>query len=195
MLKSTEFSILDTVSTKISLESENLYFCGKYVKFSRYLSQTPWVINKTRLTQSSLQEEVQKILLPFLYHSSKPIEEIEIKFHAGGREDIDVRMLKGGRPFVLEFVNPHYTFEDVTTAKILSKFQEEYPEQAKSLPEIDTTSENEEIKCRLLELYINSSTELAKVNNFSKTTPSFISNELKKAEIEKIKHYVCYIKS
>lgn len=44
-LKSAEF-----LSTKISLQSENIFFCGKYVKFSRFLSQTPWVINKERLT-------------------------------------------------------------------------------------------------------------------------------------------------
>lgn len=44
-LKSAEF-----LSMKISLQSENIFFCGKYVKFSRFLSQTPWVINKERLT-------------------------------------------------------------------------------------------------------------------------------------------------
>lgn len=29
------------------------------------------------------------------------------RFHAGGREDVDVRMLGNGRPFVLEITNPH----------------------------------------------------------------------------------------
>jgi len=28
------------------------------------------------------------------------------KFHSGGREDIDVRMLNNGRPFVMEMVDP-----------------------------------------------------------------------------------------
>lgn len=31
------------------------------------------------------------------------------KFHSGGREDIDVRMLNNGRPFVMEMVNPRIT--------------------------------------------------------------------------------------
>jgi len=31
------------------------------------------------------------------------------KFHSGGREDIDVRMLNNGRPFVMEMVNPRKT--------------------------------------------------------------------------------------
>lgn len=30
----------------------------------------------------------------------------EIYLHGSGREDIDVRMLGDGRPFILEFINP-----------------------------------------------------------------------------------------
>jgi tRNA U54 and U55 pseudouridine synthase Pus10 len=30
------------------------------------------------------------------------------KFHSGGREDIDVRMLSTGRPFALEFCSPRF---------------------------------------------------------------------------------------
>jgi tRNA pseudouridine synthase 10 len=33
----------------------------------------------------------------------------EYKFHSGGREDTDVRMLNNGRPFVMEMVNPRKT--------------------------------------------------------------------------------------
>lgn len=43
---SSKESSNETLALKLSLESENLYFCGKYVKFSRYLSQTPWLIGK-----------------------------------------------------------------------------------------------------------------------------------------------------
>ena len=38
------------IETKMELQSEHIYLCGRYVKFSRYLSQTPWIINKQRLT-------------------------------------------------------------------------------------------------------------------------------------------------
>lgn len=31
-----------------------------------------------------------------------------MKFHSGGREDIDVRMLGNGRPFLIELINPEY---------------------------------------------------------------------------------------
>lgn len=33
----------------------------------------------------------------------------EMRFSSSGREDIDVRMLGEGRPFVLEIINPHRT--------------------------------------------------------------------------------------
>lgn len=36
-----------------------------------------------------------------------------MKFHSGGREDIDVRMLHGGRPFVIEMVNPLLRLDDI----------------------------------------------------------------------------------
>lgn len=39
------------------------------------------------------------------------------KFHSGGREDIDVRMVGNGRPFVLEMLNPKKRF-DITEAHL-----------------------------------------------------------------------------
>ena len=43
-------------SFKISLHTRNIYLCGKYIKYSRYLSQTPWIVNGKKLTEGSLQE-------------------------------------------------------------------------------------------------------------------------------------------
>ena len=31
----------------------------------------------------------------------------EVMLHGSGREDIDVRMIGQGRPFILEFINSH----------------------------------------------------------------------------------------
>lgn len=41
------------------------------------------------------------------------------KFHSAGREDVDVRMLGTGRPFVLEIVSPHRASLDPATLKRL----------------------------------------------------------------------------
>ena len=35
---------------------------------------------------------------------------MEYKFSSGGREDIDVRMLGSGRPFVIEIISPKRIF-------------------------------------------------------------------------------------
>lgn len=57
---------------------------------------------------------MQSKILKFFYPKAIPLDKIDIKFHAGGREDIDVRMLKGGRPFVIELVNPRKNLDDIT---------------------------------------------------------------------------------
>jgi tRNA U54 and U55 pseudouridine synthase Pus10 len=41
---------------KIAILTKNVYICGKYIKYSRYLSQTPWLVNGRKLTEGSLQE-------------------------------------------------------------------------------------------------------------------------------------------
>lgn len=46
-----------------------------------------------------------------------------MKFHAGGREDVDVRMLKGGRPFVIEFVNPRIVLRDISLEGLLERLK------------------------------------------------------------------------
>lgn len=43
------------ISHKIALFTKNVYLCGRYIKFSRYLSQTPWMVNGKKLTEGSLQ--------------------------------------------------------------------------------------------------------------------------------------------
>ena len=44
------------VSHKVILLTRNVYLCGRYIKYSRYLSQTPWVVEGKKLTEGSLQE-------------------------------------------------------------------------------------------------------------------------------------------
>lgn len=43
------------ITHKLFLFTKNVYLCGRYIKFSRYLSQTPWLINGKKLTEGSLQ--------------------------------------------------------------------------------------------------------------------------------------------
>ena len=172
----------------MSLLTKNIYLCGRYIKFSRYLSQTPWIIDGRKLTEGSLQEEIEDPLIP-LFFPGKPREQIETSFHAGGREDIDVRMLQGGRPFVLELKSPIHSLKTIKEADILAQAdpakQAELREQleqwaANSLPKDAENPESLRLT-KLLELVVNSRTPSVQVVGLEETTEAYIRGELKQA--------------
>eukprot|EP00258_Populus_trichocarpa_P040439 XP_024456458.1 putative tRNA pseudouridine synthase Pus10 isoform X2 [Populus trichocarpa] len=67
-------------------------------RFSRNVSQTRWIIDDERMGEASIEEIIGGNILPMCQGDS-------YKFHAAGREDIDVRMLGSGRPFLVEVQN------------------------------------------------------------------------------------------
>ncbi|KAF9106303.1 putative tRNA pseudouridine synthase Pus10 [Mortierella sp. GBA35] len=92
------------VKTKPELESiemirESVYVGGRYLKFSRDVSQTPWSIGTTMLAELSVSGIVSETL-------KTAFRADEYKFVTAGREDANVRMLGNGRPFYLELINP-----------------------------------------------------------------------------------------
>ncbi|KAI3464747.1 hypothetical protein Pfo_021410 [Paulownia fortunei] len=76
----------------------SIYVGGRYLKYSRNVSQTRWIIGDERKGEASIEEIVGGNILPMCQGDS-------YKFHAAGREDIDVRMLGTGRPFLVEIQN------------------------------------------------------------------------------------------
>ncbi len=86
---------------------------GRYRKFVRDLPQTIFYCPSCKgrkggcercdgygkLTKDSVQEILARKILP-MYKARRG------KFHGAGREDVDVRMLGGGRPFVFEILKP-----------------------------------------------------------------------------------------
>ena len=92
------------IQKKVSFYKDPLYIKGHYNKFSREIGQSPWEINGERVCPSSVEEEMKFIII-------KKYQADELKFNAGGREDRDVRMLGGGRPFMLEIINPKKNME------------------------------------------------------------------------------------
>jgi tRNA U54 and U55 pseudouridine synthase Pus10 len=190
-----------SVTHTIALSTKNVYLCGRYIKFSRYLSQTPWIINGQKLTEGSLQEEIEDRIFS-LFYPGRQKQEIETRFHAGGREDIDVRMLQGGRPFVLEFVNPIRPIRDISEEDVLgtagSSAREAIGKQFREWLAAQKEGQKEFHSWRivkLMELMVNFENPFVQVVELQETTESFISVELKAAEMEKIKHYLCYIHS
>lgn len=87
----------------ISCSHESILLYGRYNKMHRKVSQTPWLIDGATIDTavSSVQDEIAKNV----NHIFDP-QGGECYLHAAGREDIDVRMLGTGRPFIFEFINP-----------------------------------------------------------------------------------------
>ncbi|KAL9264493.1 hypothetical protein AKJ16_DCAP06026 [Drosera capensis] len=75
-----------------------VFIGGRYLKYSRNVSQTCWIIGEERKGEASVEEIVGGAILPICKADN-------YKFHAAGREDIDVRMLGSGRPFLVEIQN------------------------------------------------------------------------------------------
>lgn len=72
---------------------------GRYLKLKRMVPQSPWLCGDCHVGEGSVQEAIESVLLRVLAADSAV-------FIPAGREDIDVRMLGTGRPFVFEVVNP-----------------------------------------------------------------------------------------
>ncbi|XP_049539836.1 putative tRNA pseudouridine synthase Pus10 [Anopheles darlingi] len=88
------------VRGEISATGPTIFVAGRYNKWSRTLSQTPWIIEGKRLMEGSVQETLEAAIAP---HFGVP--EGQLIFSSSGREDVDVRCLGEGRPFVLEIPN------------------------------------------------------------------------------------------
>jgi len=103
--------VLNPITQEMELQINPLFIYGRYRKLKRGISQTRWICwncegrgceecNGTGL-RYELSVEVF-IAEPIL----KVAEGTDYKFHGSGREDIDARMLGGGRPFVVEIKEP-----------------------------------------------------------------------------------------
>lgn len=90
------------------------YIGGRYLKFSRNVSQTRWIIDDERMGDASVEEIISGNILPMCRGDI-------YKFHAAGREDIDVRMLGSGRPFLIEIQNARRVPSDASIKEIERK--------------------------------------------------------------------------
>jgi tRNA pseudouridine synthase 10 len=110
--------LINPFTETVSLQVNPLFVAGRYKKLLRGIPQTKWLCSNCRgrgcekcggtgkMYPESVQEIIEK---PFL----EATDGVEGSFHASGREDIDVRMLGNGRPFVIEITKPKKRFLDL----------------------------------------------------------------------------------
>lgn len=102
------------------MSSEDIYIAGRYNKYLRSLSQSPWIDKADKRIKNSVQELIEEGLKEFLQLGGS-----RLVFSSSGREDVDVRMLGRGRPFCFRVTQPWseptpngYTFNQETLSKI-----------------------------------------------------------------------------
>ena len=104
-------AIVDTRYDVVNLDVRPVFIYGRYRKLVRGIPQTKWYCRKCRgrgceycnYKGKMYDESVEELI------AAKALEIFEAKdedFHGAGREDIDVRMLGNGRPFILELKEP-----------------------------------------------------------------------------------------
>lgn len=119
--------MVDLKNDSIDLQIKPLFIEGRYRKLIRGIPQTKWPCrhckgsgcSKCDFTGKMYQESVEELVsMEFMRWSSGKSS----KFHGSGREDVDVRMLGSGRPFVLEIKDPHVRKIDLECiSKIVNK--------------------------------------------------------------------------
>lgn len=128
-----EFKCVDSRHTSV-------FIAGRYNKWSRVLSQTPWIVDQERRLESSVEEIISE---PLKRHALVD----EFRFSSSGREDIDVRMLGRGRPFAIELVNPKKTkFSYETLREIENEINTNTQVTVKHLQNV-TKDQLKDLKC------------------------------------------------
>lgn len=105
-------ALIDVLTLTVELDIRSHYVYGRYRKLERGIPQTKWPCRackgrgceKCDYTGLQYKSSVQGLI-------GDPILDLfgseEHAFHGMGREDIDVRCLGRGRPFVIELKKPH----------------------------------------------------------------------------------------
>jgi tRNA pseudouridine synthase 10 len=104
------YFLVDFNKKQVFLRLKSLFVRGNYCKFSRNIAQTTHFCKYCRghgctkctgglTTQVSVEQILTSYFLP-------EFAALQLKFHGGGREDVDVLMLGEGRPFVVELLQP-----------------------------------------------------------------------------------------
>ncbi|GJD07803.1 Putative tRNA pseudouridine synthase Pus10 [Galdieria sulphuraria] len=109
-------SNLSLIEDMVFIVLAPIYLQGRYIKLSRRLSQSPWIVDNIRLAPDSIEECVYEYLLHQLGAR-------ECRFTAGGREDVDVRMLGSGRPFIIELLEAKCTRSYVSNETFLRDWE------------------------------------------------------------------------
>jgi len=123
--------LINIPSDRVTIKVKPVYIYGRYKKYVRDIPQTRWPCRACggigchvcNYTGKKYAESVEELIGK---HALKSFLGERTKFHGAGREDIDVRMLGNGRPFVLEIINPKKRFSNLTQVeRDINKYEDD----------------------------------------------------------------------
>jgi len=173
--------IYDMVDDKVRLQINPVFIFGRYQKLVRGIPQSRWDCKACRgkgckqcdgtgrLYPDSIAEYIGNVAQRLLKGS-------KFKFHAAGREDIDVLMLGEGRPFVVEVSEPRIRAPDLKSLmRTINK------ESRKRIKVKDLKITNREQSQKLKE---DASTNIKEYLAIIKTESPVEKSELRRVEME-----------
>lgn len=145
MRKPVEFAtpditiIVDIFSGTFTIKSNPVFIKGYYRKLQPNIPQAPWICRKCRGkgcdTCGHTGKEYPDSISELIGDPALSLfEALDYKFHAAGREDVDVTVLGTGRPFILELKSPRKRFVQ------LNQLQDAINEHAKGKVEVSSLS-------------------------------------------------------
>lgn len=141
---------LDYEKFSLDLQVRSLFVSGRYQKLIRGIPQTRWVCGKCKgkgcelckHTGKKYPLSVEELIYPEFREAANAEDS---KFHGAGREDIDVRMLGTGRPFILELQNPRVRSLDLE--ELMEKVNSNNPDKIK-ITDLEFSDKKEVIRIK-----------------------------------------------
>jgi tRNA pseudouridine synthase 10 len=136
--------LVDGLTLRVDVDVRPIYFYGRYRKLSREIPQTRWPCRACKGRHNGCEsckgtglqyiDSVQDLVGEPLRLA---LSAKDTSFHGMGREDIDVRMLGTGRPFVIEIKKP------MTRLSEMSEVVKQINKNASGKIEIDNLEKTE----------------------------------------------------
>jgi tRNA pseudouridine synthase 10 len=199
-------NLLEANDIKVRIQINPIFIEGKYLKLIRGIPQTKWPCRKCKgkgceackFTGKMYDESVEELISNIILKHAKTYK---CSFHGAGREDIDVKMLGSGRPFVLEIKEPRIRKLDLNKlSKEINEFSKgktkyldlKYVEKSRKAEIKTSSSDTYKIYSALVECddFINEETliKLQALKTIKQQTPNRVNHRrADKVRIKEVK--------